>query len=407
MFLSVLKRRNPAFLESVASLHASGSLPPNCTVLDLDAISRNARAFVGEARRLGLTSFVMTKQLGRNRDALRVLADAGLSSAVAVDLECAIAARAGGLQIGHLGHLVQIPRHRVGEGVALTPRYWTVFSMDKAVEVGRASAAAGQVQDVLLRIHAEGDLFYRGHEGGFPAEDIVQVAEMVGRIPGLRVRGITTFPAMLFDRSSRTVQPTPNLRTLEAARTRLADAGMENIELNAPGTTSSATLQEVADHGATQVEPGHGITGTTPWHAFEDLVEEPAMLYLTEVSHAVGDDVFVFGGGLYADPVLPGATTRALVFRPGDGVETALETDVEMPAADVIDYYAILPGARRQTGTGDGVILGFRPQVFVTRSLTAGITGVGSGMPQVAGVWSANGSGPVTVEDALKSGGAS
>jgi hypothetical protein len=41
---------------------------------------------------------------------------------------------------------------------------------------------------------------------------------------------------------------------------------------------------------------------------------------------------------------------------------------------------------------GDSVVFGFRIQAFVTRGFTAGISGVRTGAPQVAGIWAANGS---------------
>ena len=44
-------------------------------------------------------------------------------------------------------------------------------------------------------------------------------------------------------------------------------------------------MAALAAGGATQLEPGHGLTGTTPLHARTALPERPAMLYLTEVSH--------------------------------------------------------------------------------------------------------------------------
>ena len=44
----------------------------------------------------------------------------------------------------------------------------------------------------------------------------------------------------------------------------------------------------LAAAGATQIEPGHGLTGTTPLHAVEDLPETPAVVYLSEVSHLIG-----------------------------------------------------------------------------------------------------------------------
>ena len=54
----------------------------------------------------------MTKQIGRNPDVSRALVAHGITHAVGVDLECAVAATTGGLHVGHLGHLVQIPRHQ-------------------------------------------------------------------------------------------------------------------------------------------------------------------------------------------------------------------------------------------------------------------------------------------------------
>ena len=47
---------------------------------------------------------------------------------------------------------------------------------------------------------------------------------------------------------------------------------------------------------------------------------------------------------------------------------------------------------------GDTVIFGFRPQAFVTRALTAGITGIRSGTPAVPGVYAADGSLPIGLD---------
>lgn len=71
-----------------------------------------------------------------------------------------------------------------------------------------------------------------------------------------------------------------------------------------------------------------------------DLVEEPAVAYVSEVSHLVDGAAYVFGGGLYADPVIAREKTEALV----------------------------------------------------------GIRGVSSGSPQVAGVWAADGSAPLGLD---------
>ena len=58
----------------------------------------------------------------------------GIGAAVAVDMQCARAVVAGGLRLGHLGHLVQVPGHEAGEAAGMTPDFWTVFSRDKAAE---------------------------------------------------------------------------------------------------------------------------------------------------------------------------------------------------------------------------------------------------------------------------------
>ncbi|GAA1055089.1 amino-acid racemase [Agromyces luteolus] len=401
MFLSLLRRRNPRLIDAAVALHRSGELPPNTYVIDLDAVERNTAVVAAEASRLGLTPFAMTKQIGRNPDASRAIRAGGISHSVGVDLECAVAAAAGGLASGHLGHLVQIPRHRAREAAALRPRYWTVFSEEKAREAGAAASAAGYVQDVLLRIVGDGDRFYPGHEGGFDAAGVVEAARRVDAIPGVRFAGVTSFPATLFDRAAGDIVSTPNLATLTRAKRALEAAGFRDVELNAPGTTSTAALERLAEAGATQVEPGHGLTGTTPLHAVRDLDEEPAIAYVSEVSHLWNDRAYVFGGGLYVDPVLGAAETEALVVGPGGDAASVTARPVEMPAPEAIDYYATIPVPDGGARAGDTVVFGFRPQVFVTRALTAGIRGLDAGEPRLAGLWSADGSKPLTIADAI------
>ncbi|MEW2542656.1 alanine racemase, partial [Micromonospora chalcea] len=269
-----------------------------------------------------------------------------------------------------------------------------------AAEAAGASAAAGREQALLARIAAPGDRFYRGHEGGWAADEIVAVADRLDALPGARFAGVTSFPTQLFDTAAGRVVPTPNLGTLRRAAAALRAAGRSHVEINAPGTTSAAILATLAEAGVTQVEPGHGLTGTTPWHAVTDLVEEPAVLYVSEVSHLWDGRAYVFGGGLYVDPVLGLGGTRALIVPRGGGLDDAYLVDVEMPAPEAIDYYAMADvSAAPGCAPGDTVLFGFRPQAFVTRALTAGVTGIRSGAPAVAGVYAADGSAPIGLED--------
>jgi predicted amino acid racemase len=391
MFLDVIRRRNPKLVEHAIRLHQEGQIPANTYVIDLDTVEANARMMVEAARKLGLKIFAMTKQMGRNSSFCRAVKKGGIDKAVAVDMECARACLGAGLDIGHIGHLVQVPRTETGAAVAMTPDYWTVFNIEKADEAEKVSAKAGRRQALLTRIVAAGDKFYRGHEGGFPAEDIVQTAEAIDRMEGAFFSGVTTFPALLFDQNTRRLVPTPNLATLERARDSVAKFGRRAIEINAPGTSSTVAFDTLANAGATQVEPGHGLTGTTPLHAFEDLPERPAVVYVSEISHYYGGEAYCFGGGLYLDPVFPKYPVKAIVSREPTTSSNALAT-VDIPPPEAIDYYGMIDASGRvKPKIGDTVVFGFRPQVFLTRGYVVGVSGIGSDRPVAEAVHDSHG----------------
>lgn len=384
MFLDVLRRRNPAFIEAAMALHQSGRIPANAYVLDLDAVEANARVLKTEADKQGLKIFAMTKQVGRASSFCQAVQRGGIEKSVAVDMACARATHNAGMKVGHLGHLQQVARAEADAAAAtFRPDYWTVFNAEKADEAGAAAHKAGYRQNLLARIKAEGDTFYRGHEGGFEASDVVAVADGLDRVEGGRFAGITTFPALLFDHASRKVKPTPNLATLSRAAEALHKAGRRNVEINAPGTTSSVLLQGLAEAGATQCEPGNGLHGTTALHVMEDLPELPAVLYLTEVSHLSGGKAYCLGGGFYIDPIFPDYPVKAIVSREPTTSASALR-EVEIPPPSAIDYYAMID-AEGPTAPqpGDTAVFGFRGQAFVTRAYVVGVSGVSTGNPKV------------------------
>jgi len=171
----------------------------------------------------------------------------------------------------------------------------------------------------------------------------------------------------------------------------LIAAGRKDIEINAPGTTSTTVMKMLADAGATQVEPGHGLTGTTPLHAVRDLPELPAILYLSEISHIHNGQPYCFGGGLYIDPVFPDYDIKALVGSDGDTILNH-PTSVKIPPSNAIDYYGILSSdAGWNVRVGDCVIFGFRVQAFVTRAFIVPISGILSGNPVIEGVYTSDG----------------
>lgn len=222
-------------------------------------------------------------------------------------------------------------------------------------------------------------------------DGIVEAAREIGRLPSVRVVGVTSFPALLFDAEKRELVVTQNMRTIVEAAERLRrELGLEITQINAPGTTSAETMKTLAEAWATHVEPGHGLTGTTPWHAYEDLPEKPAICYLSEVSDVRDDTAYALGGGFYIDPVIPDYQVRALVGRTGEEA-LGCRADASLMPLGGIDYYALLDRKSAKAEVGDSAVFGFRVQAFVTRAYIGVVRGISRGMPKVAGVYDVSG----------------
>lgn len=388
MFLKKIIERNPQIIDAAVTLHQNNLLPANSYVIDVDMVKTNMKKMADLCHRDGMKLYPMTKQIGRNPVIIQAIKEVGADGCVCVDMSDARRVHEAGMKIGHLGHLVQVPKAEIAAAVKMKPEYWTVYSYEKAREISEA-LPEGQIQKVMVRIYGEGDIFYPGHEGGFPAEDVVEVARKLDKMPGIKFAGITTFPAQLFNTKNGTVDHTHNYKTLLKAKKRLEEAGFSNIEVNAPGTTSSYLFDEMAEHGVTQVEPGHGMTGTTPIHALRDMAEKPAMIYVSEICHFYNERAYCYGGGMYIDPVFPPYKVKACVgHTPEEARSTVVECDIPDPAA--IDYYGIFKSDQR-IKTGDTVVFGFRAQAFVTRAFVVPVIGISTGTPEVQGIYDSDG----------------
>ncbi len=376
MFLQRLLSRNPELALAALRLHQSERIRANTYLIDLDTAAVNAGHIRRAAAARGLSVYFMAKQYGRNPDLSATLVTAGLPSAVCVDRHCLNAHVRHGIPVGHVGHLVQPERGTEAAILDAQPEVVTLFSVEAAVRLSQAARRLGREQAVLLRVHAPGDSFYFGHGGGFPLAEVESVAGTIDRLDGLRVVGVTTFPCLLADQETRSVRPTHNLATLLAAADRLRAAGYDITQVNAPGTTSAQTLSLLADAGATHVEPGNAVHGTTAEHIFDpDAPELPAIVYVTEVSHVDGDDAYIFAAGYYVDRVLGPYQLRAAVGHDASLVERVLAVDTAPDGA--IHYYSIVRGARAAgVRIGDTVVFCFRPQTFVTRARTQAVAGL-------------------------------
>ena len=376
MYLQRLIERNPRLLEAAIMLHQGGRIPPNTWIIDLDMVVENARVLAGEASRLGLKTYLMSKQYGRNPCVSALALANGLNKIVSVDVSCSLMARRYRLPVGHMGHLNQIPRHMVPAMVAMRPDVITVYNIEHARWIDNAAADLGIAQDLLIRVHAPGDIFFDGQEGGFGEGEIPAVVDALSRLRHVRLAGVTSFPCVRYNqRPDEPADVTPNLHTILRAAATLRELGIEVKQINAPGNTSAIIMPMLAHYGATHVEPGHGLLGTTPNHAFNGtLPERPTYAYVTEISHHVGDRAYAYGGGLFHDGYIAGSGSGAIV---GSNWDEARDNAVEylQDIKQIIDYHVELrPGNRCKVG--DTALLGYRTQMQMTRSYIAPVSGL-------------------------------
>jgi len=379
MYLQRLIERNPRLLAAAVDLHQTGRIPPNTWVIDLDTIAENARSLSAEARRLGLATYVMSKQYGRNPYVSALALANGLDKMVSVDVQCSLLLRRYGIPVGHMGHLEQLPRHSVPDMVAMRPDVITVYNIEHARWIDEAAGALGIVQDLLVRVGAPGDIFFDGQEGGIAECDLPTLVGEVGRLRNVRLVGVTSFPCIRYNhRPDEPAEVTPNLRTIVRAAATLRDMGIAVTQINAPGNTSTMMLPLLAQHGVTHVEPGHGLLGTTPNHAFlGSLPERPAYAYVSEISHHVGDRAYAYGGGLFHDGYRSDMPMQALVGSTWDEAgDNAVAYRHEVK--QIIDYHVVLQPADR-CRVGATALLGFRTQMQMTRSYIAPVSGLSGG----------------------------
>ena len=208
MFLDLIRRRNPRTCRTVDRTSPGRSYPANTYVVDLDAVEANARGIAGLRRRLGLKAYRHDQaDRARNGDFCRAVQSGGIANSVC---------RRHGVRARHAPRRHGDrpcrssrpgPEGRGGCRGVLRTRILDSVQSEKATEAAAAARKRGMQQPLLARIQAEGDRYYRGHEGGFEAADVVAVADRIDRMRRRSFAGITTFPALLFDQESAKDRP--------------------------------------------------------------------------------------------------------------------------------------------------------------------------------------------------------
>jgi predicted amino acid racemase len=379
--------RNPELIRAAIQLHQDGTIPPATYVLDLDAIADNARAMADAARRLGLRVFVMTKQDGHNPYLAHVALAQGLDSTVAVEAIEANILHRFGLPLGHVGHLSNIPKHQVARVVAMRPNVITVYSYDAAKAVSQAAGTLGLTQDLYVRVNKPGDESFAGMVGGW---DESTALEGVGRLldlPNVAVAGLTTHPVISYhETDAYNAQPTNAFFTMLRAKEQLERGlGLSDLRVNCAANCNTVTFETLARYGATDVEPGSAMTGSTQFHLHQDLPERPAQVYVSEVMHHWEGDVYTLGGGL-TWLFAPGEwAPRCLV---GSSFDEARDQVLEMRLKGVVDYFGVCAGVTPQPRIGDTAIFPLLlPQIFMNRAYVAAVSGISRDEPRLEGLF--------------------
>ena len=380
MFLPKTMDANRPLIDFAFSAHGRGALLPNTYVLDMDALTANAAGMLETARKSGVALYFMLKQLGCNGQVARRLTDLGFPGAVAVDSREALYYKKNGIPLGHIGHLVQIPDGALGGLLDARPQIITVYSLEKARKISLLAAERGMTQDIMLRVIGPQDTLYSGQVAGFPLEALREEAHALGKLRGVRIAGVCAFPCFLHDEKAGDILPTSNAETVRRAAALLREMGFPVEQLNMPSATCIHSIPKIAAAGGTHAEPGHGLTGTTPWH-LNHRGETPALVYLSEVSHNYGGKGYCYGGGHYRRSHM----AKALV---GPSADRARLMGVAAPDPDSIDYHFTL---ERPARVGDGVVMAFRTQIFVTRSDLALVEGLSTATPKIVSLYDALG----------------
>lgn len=297
MLLTRALKRNTEMIEAAIELHQSGAVPAATYLVDLEAIAENAKLMADEAKRWNLLTHMMSKQNGRNPYITRVALEMGIDSTVAVEaIEARIINRFG-LPLGNVGDLSNIPKSEVADIVAMNPDVITVFTYEAAKAVSEAARAQGREQDLYVRVNKHGDEFFRGMVGGWTEDECVQGIETILALPNVRITGLTSFLNITYQTPD--ALPTNTFFTMLRAKEKLeTELGLKDLRVNAPAFNNCATFRMLAEHGATDVESGIGLLGSSLAHAYQDLAEKPAQVYVTEVMHEWDGEAYTLGGGL-------------------------------------------------------------------------------------------------------------
>lgn len=356
MFLEKLMDMKLGFILQSVSLMKEGLIEPDSYVIDVNQFLENAKAIKAAADQKNIRLFFMLKQVGRNPYLAKKLVELGYDGAVVVDYREAKLMMQHGIPICNVGHLVQVPTVLLKPLLHYGCEYFTVYSFEKLEMINTICEELNIIQKVMVKVFENGNTLYSGQEGGIALEDLVTFVEKAKKLKNIRISGATAFPCFLSDENK--IYETSNYATVLKATKLFQDNDLVVDIINLPSCSGVDVIHQLDENLQHVVlEPGHALSGTIPFHQYNESIELPCVLYLSEVSHQFNDKSYCYGGGFYRR----GHLKNALVFK--DYYYEA--TKVTTVDNDSIDYYFMLD---HHYPIGSPVVMAFRFQMFVNRS---------------------------------------
>ncbi|MGL4676115.1 MAG: alanine racemase [Brevinema sp.] len=374
MFSDILLKNNPELTDYALFLHKNGLIQPDTYVLDYDRILQNYQMILKKAQDYRITPLVMTKQFGRHPLLIQGLSELG-AEFVTVDFREAQQIIRLGAVLGHIGHLVQIPLKMIPSILQYRPKLVTIYSLEQAHTINEYAKSQNFIQNIMLRVIKTA---YPGQQTArYTQKELLAFAKQLQRFPYIHLIGMTSFPCFLLEQDK--IIATDNAQELTEHYNFLNSQGYNLQIKNMPSHNNYSSIPLASQWGATQIEPGHALTGTCPYHkAFPNIQEEKiAIAYISEVSHQDKDISYIYGGGYY----------RRSQW---EYVYTAQKNQYPILPLDpyAIDYTI---GVQGKIPVGETIISSFRTQIFVTRSQIALIKGLSTHSPTLVEICNSQG----------------
>ena len=226
-------------------------------IVDLDVLARNVRDMANAARRHGVALRPHAKthksvEIGR----LQLEAGAvGLTLAKLGEVEALLDGGLAGVLTDVLVAYPIVGAAKLDRLLALAERLHVTVSLDgaeAAAEIGRAAQARGTTIDLLIEVDTGGRRC-----GVLPGAPAVELAQVIDRLPGVRVRGIMTHEGHAYGATSpeelAEMSRQAGATMVETARA-IRATGLECPVVSVGSTPSARAIIGVP--GVTEVRPG-------------------------------------------------------------------------------------------------------------------------------------------------------